>query len=87
VREIAALGGLTARAGDPLDLARQVTRAWRDIDAFGTPRDLRARVEARYSWSTVIDRWLAVYARALSEPRRASRAVEGSPSGARGGVG
>jgi glycosyltransferase involved in cell wall biosynthesis len=77
VREVASLAGLTAPPGDPQGLAEAVVRAWRDPDAFGAPADVRARVEARFAWPSVIERLEAVYEDALdamARPGHPSRA-------------
>ncbi|HWH09211.1 MAG TPA: glycosyltransferase family 4 protein [Candidatus Thermoplasmatota archaeon] len=66
VREVAALGGLLAPPGDADALAARVIEAWSKPSAFGSPRALRARVAATYGWPAVLDRWEAVYRRALA---------------------
>lgn len=71
VREVAALGGTVAPAGDPTSLAGAIVQAWRNPDAFGTPDELRARVARHYSWNSVVARWVDVYARARATPSSA----------------
>ena len=61
VREVARLGGLVAPPGDADALAARVAEAWLKPSAFGSPRELRARVAAAYGWPVVLDRWEAVY--------------------------
>jgi glycosyltransferase involved in cell wall biosynthesis len=70
VREVASLAGATAPPGDPEGLAEAVVRAWRDPEAFGSPAEIRARVEARYAWPSIVERLEAVYADALSAVAR-----------------
>lgn len=65
VREVAALGGLVARAGDVDALAEAVVEAYEDPRAFGSPADLRARVAERYAWPRVVAELEKVYERAV----------------------
>lgn len=69
VREVASLAGLTARAGDPVDLAQKVIEAWKDPARFGTPAQIRARVDATYGWEHVIERLEKVHAMAKEAAR------------------
>jgi glycosyltransferase involved in cell wall biosynthesis len=64
VREVAALAGTTAPPGDPDALADAIVRATQS--AFGPPREIRARVAARYDWRVVLDAWERVYEEALA---------------------
>lgn len=66
VREVAKLGGITAPPCDPDALAQAVALAWHKPAAFGSPRDLRARVAATYGWPAVLDRWERVYREAVT---------------------
>jgi glycosyltransferase involved in cell wall biosynthesis len=66
VREIAALGGTTARAGDPDDLARQVADVWKDPRRFGTAREIRARVAGAYDWARVTEKLERVHEDAIA---------------------
>lgn len=83
VREVASVAGLIAPPGDPTALAEAVARAWRDPGQFGAPSDIRARVEARFAWPSVVERLEAVYAEAVEEMARsrgvASRAAARGP--------
>ena len=88
VREVASVAGLTAPPCDPDGLAEAVVRAWRDPDAFGTPAEIRARVQARYAWPSVVARLESVYEDALAATARAARhpaASAPSPRGAKAG--
>lgn len=64
VREIAGLAGLTATARDPDALADAVVDALHAPRAFGSPREIRARVADAYAWPHVVERLEAVYHRA-----------------------
>jgi glycosyltransferase involved in cell wall biosynthesis len=64
VREVASLAGLTARAGDPADLAEKLVDAWSQPWRFGSPAEIRARVGATYAWDRVLDRLEKVHAMA-----------------------
>ena len=66
VREVARTAGLTARAGDPAALARAIIETWKDPRAFGSPADIRARVERRYDWSRILPRLEQCYQEAVA---------------------
>ncbi|HVM45507.1 MAG TPA: glycosyltransferase family 4 protein [Candidatus Thermoplasmatota archaeon] len=87
VREVAALAGTTAPAGEPDALADAVAAAHENARAFGSPREIRARVEARYAWPSVVRQLERVYERAveatLARPRKTARRARvpaGGPS-------
>lgn len=69
VREVATLAGVTARPGDPHDLASKLIATWEDVGRFGSPAQIRARVEAAYGWDHVVERLEKVHAMA-KEARR-----------------
>lgn len=75
VEELARLGGLTARPGDPDSLAQQIRHA---TESTGLPRGqaLSTPIHATYSWNAVTDRLVAVYEEVLS--RRSSTPAAGT---------
>lgn len=86
VREVASLAGTTAPPRDADALADRVSDAWQDPAAFGARAEIRARVEARYAWPSVVERLEAVYeeawsAQAAARPLAQARAARAGGSG------
>lgn len=76
VADVARLGGLVARPGDPADLAVQVQRAVQPGLLARGPA-LSAPIHAAYSWEAVTDRLEAAYQDVLA--RRSTAKTEVSP--------
>ena len=66
VREVAALAGVVSPPGDAQELAATVAAAYENVNAFGSPREIRARVEERFAWPSVVAQLEKVYERAVS---------------------
>jgi|GEM_PF-238302 len=64
VDEVALLGGLLARPGDPASLSDQLRRT-DDPTLLARGPELAARIHGAYAWSTVTDRLLKVYSEVL----------------------
>lgn len=77
VEELARLGGLTARPGDPDSLAQQIRRAT-ESNGLARGTALSTPIHATYSWDAVTDRLVAVYEEVLN--RRGRNSVADSAS-------
>lgn len=69
VEEVARLGGLVAKPGDPGSLGTQILRAANSDLLLRGPK-LAAAIHRDYSWSAVTDRLEAVYRELLGSPIR-----------------
>ena len=80
VREVAGVAGATASPGDVEALADVVADAWQNPSVFGSRAQIRARVEERYAWPSVVARLEAVYEEALVDARASATAAQGRPA-------
>jgi glycosyltransferase involved in cell wall biosynthesis len=69
VADVARIGGLVARAGDPEDLAQKIQQALRPA-AVPAGAALSQSIRQSYSWDAITKRFLAVYEEVLSRRGR-----------------